>query len=54
MIETYVDSGPDMVAYLHDRTPVQFYAVADFPDYHPEQPGGLPDGGRSLETPLFP
>jgi 3-oxosteroid 1-dehydrogenase len=54
MIEAYVDSGPEMVAYLHDRTPVRFYAVADFPDYHPEQPGGLPKGGRSLETPLFP
>ncbi|WP_322749686.1 MULTISPECIES: FAD-binding protein [unclassified Frankia] len=54
MVETYVDRGPEMVSYLHDRTPVQFYAVADFPDYHPEQDGGLPQGGRSLETPLFP
>jgi hypothetical protein len=43
-----------MVRWLHDRTPVQFYALPDFPDYHPEQPGGMPHGGRSLETPLFP
>jgi succinate dehydrogenase/fumarate reductase flavoprotein subunit len=54
MIDTYLDRGPEMVRWLHERTPVQFYAVADFPDYHPEQTGGLPQGGRSLETPLFP
>ena len=54
MAETYVDRGPEMVRYLHDRTPVQFYALPDFPDYHPEQVGAMPDGGRSLETPLFP
>ena len=28
--------------------------MAGFPDYHPEHPGGRPDGGRSLECPLFP
>ncbi len=54
MAETYIDRGPEMVRWLHERTPVQFYAVADFPDYHPEQDGGMPHGGRSLETPLFP
>jgi glycine/D-amino acid oxidase-like deaminating enzyme len=54
MIETYVDRGPEMVRYLHDRTPVQFYALPDFPDYHPEQVGAMRHGGRSLETPLFP
>jgi len=54
MIETYVDRGPEMVAYMEERTPVKFRAVADFPDYHPEQAGGLPEGGRSLECPLFP
>ena len=54
MAETYIDKGPEMVRWLHDRTPVQFQAVPDFPDYHPEQPGGMPQGGRSLETPLFP
>src|SRR3954466_14033822 len=54
MAETYVDRGPEMVRYLHDRTPVQFYALPDFPDYHPEQVGAMGEGGRSLETPLFP
>lgn len=54
MIETYVDVGAEMVAYLDTRTPVRFHAVPDFPDYHPEQPGGMPNGGRSLECALYP
>ena len=54
MAETYIDVGPEMVRWLDERTPVKFRAVPDFPDYHPEQPGGMPQGGRSLETETFP
>jgi hypothetical protein len=54
MAETYVDAGSEMVTYLEERTPVQFYCVADFPDYHPEQPGAMAKGGRTLECPLYP
>jgi 3-oxosteroid 1-dehydrogenase len=54
LIERYVDAGPEMVRFLDDRTPTSFYAVAHFPDYHPEHPGGLPDGGRTIECPLYP
>src|SRR3954469_19164316 len=54
MAETYIDVGPEMVRWLDERTPVKFRAVPDFPDYHPEQRGGLARGGRSLETAAFP
>ena len=54
LAETFVDTGPEMVRFLEARTPVQFYAVRGMPDYHPEFPGGLPDGGRTIECPLFP
>ena len=54
MAQTYIDVGPEMVRWLDERTPVKFRAVPDFPDYHPEQPGGMPQGGRSLETAMFP
>ena len=54
MAQTYIDVGPEMVRWLDERTPVKFRAVPDFPDYHPEQPGGMPQGGRSLETEIFP
>ena len=53
MADTYLDVGPEMARWLDERTPVKFYAVRDFPDYHPEQTGGLPQGGRSLETAPF-
>lgn len=49
----FVDAGPEMVRWLEARTPVRFASIADFPDYHPEHPGGKPEGGRSLECPLF-
>ncbi|WP_394999713.1 FAD-dependent oxidoreductase [Sphingomonas sp.] len=54
MAETYVDTGPEMVAYLEGNSPVQFMAVPDFPDYHPEQPGAASRGGRTLECPVYP
>jgi 3-oxosteroid 1-dehydrogenase len=50
----FVDSGPEMVTWLEAHTPVVFSALKDFPDYHPEHPGGRPHGGRSLECSLFP
>ncbi len=49
----YVDVGPVMVRWFEDNTPVVFEIVEDFPDYHPEHPGGRTGGGRSLECPLF-
>src|SRR3954447_19483511 len=49
-----VDTGPEMVTWLEANTPVKFTVLEEFPDYHPEHPGGRPDGGRSLECPLFP
>ena len=50
----YVDAGPEVIRWLEANTPATFRIVRDFPDYHPEHPGGKPGGGRSLECPLFP
>ena len=54
LAEAYVDTGPEMIEYLEARTPVEFYAIKDFPDYHPESPGGKAEGGRTLECPPYP
>ena len=54
LAHAYVEAAPEMVRFLEERTPVQFYAVRGMPDYHPEFPGGRPDGGRTIECPLFP
>jgi 3-oxosteroid 1-dehydrogenase len=50
----FVDTGPEMMAFLEERTPVEFYSVPDFPDYHPELPGGKAGGGRTIECPPYP
>ncbi|MCW2527060.1 MAG: oxidoreductase [Pseudonocardiales bacterium] len=53
-VQTFVDTGPEMVRWMEANTPVQFEILRGFPDYHPENPGGKPGGGRSMECPLFP
>ncbi|WP_332880657.1 FAD-dependent oxidoreductase [Streptomyces sp. NBC_00564] len=54
LVRAYVEAGPDMVGFLDAKAGTDFYVAEGFPDYHAEHPGGKPQGGRSLETPLFP
>lgn len=54
MVETFVDTAGDFLAWLHGETPLRFRLVTRYPDYHPEHPGGRPGGGRSLEPELYP
>ena len=53
LIRSYLDNGPSAIEYLDRHAGTEFYAVKDFPDYHPEHPGGKPGGGRTIECPLF-
>ncbi len=53
LVASFVDHGAEMVRWLEQNTSVEFQLVPEFPDYHPEFPGGKPGGGRSLECPLF-
>lgn len=53
LAEAYVDQGPKMVAFLDEKAGTDFYAVDGMPDYHPEFPGGKPNGGRTIECPIF-
>ena len=50
----FVDRGPEMLRHLEAHTPLRFHIATGYPDYHPEHPGGLPGGGRSLDPDLFP
>ncbi len=54
MAAAFVDHGPQAIQWLEDNTPCAFHIVEGYPDYHPEHPGGLPAGGRSLDNALFP
>lgn len=51
MIETYVDAGVDVIKFIEAETDIRFRAL-QWPDYHPELPGGT--FGRSLSAGLFP
>ena len=54
LVETLIDTGPEMLRYMEDNTPVSLHVFEGYPDYHPENPGGKPEGGRSLDNDLFP
>jgi succinate dehydrogenase/fumarate reductase flavoprotein subunit len=54
LARAFVDAGPKMVRALADDGGVEFFAVPGLPDYHPSNPGGKPEGGRTLGQELFP
>ncbi len=51
MLETFVDTGREALAYLEERTPLRMVSLM-MPDYHASLPGGKP-GARSVEPALF-
>lgn len=48
----YLDTAPEMLRYLIDKTRVRMQCMLEYPDYYPDVPGGKP-GGRSLEPEHF-
>jgi 3-oxosteroid 1-dehydrogenase len=52
MAATFVDTAPAMLQWLEDNTPCRFAVIDGYSDYHPEHPGGKPEGGRSLDNEL--
>jgi succinate dehydrogenase/fumarate reductase flavoprotein subunit len=51
LIETFVDTAAEALAYLEERTPLRMTALP-MPDYHAGLPGGK-RGARSVEPELF-
>lgn len=49
----FLESGPEMLRYFAEKTPVRLKAFPGFPDYQPYMPGAKPDGGRSLDNEAF-
>lgn len=45
-VETFIDTGPEMVEWFERETSVKFVPTL-YPDYHPDVPGGV-DVGRSI------
>lgn len=52
LAEALIDGGPEMVDFVQANSELRFRLVEGYPDYHPEHPGGLPGGGRSIEVDL--
>lgn len=46
-VDAFLRNGPHMVEFFERETHVQFVAVPEFSDYHPDKPGGK-SGGRSV------
>ncbi|GAB3505063.1 FAD-dependent oxidoreductase [Phytohabitans suffuscus] len=52
LAEALVDGGPQLIDFLEAHTEIRLQLVPGYPDYHPEHPGGLAGGGRTLEPAL--
>ncbi|MEP5764279.1 MAG: FAD-binding protein [Halieaceae bacterium] len=48
MIDSYLDNGPKMIDFLHQRTRVRYVTLEHYPDYYQECEGATP-GHRSME-----
>ncbi|WP_330179161.1 3-oxosteroid 1-dehydrogenase [Nocardia sp. NBC_01503] len=51
-IDTYIDRGPEALAFLAEHAPLQLNWVPGYSDYYPEAPGGR-GHGRSVEPKPF-
>ncbi|HEY1508532.1 MAG TPA: FAD-dependent oxidoreductase [Solirubrobacteraceae bacterium] len=47
-LESFVDHGPEMLAFIEAESGVRYVSLPNFPDYHREWDGGCA-GGRGLE-----
>lgn len=52
LLDALISGGPEFVEFAEHHADLCFQLVEGYPDYHPERPGGLPGGGRSIEVNL--
>ncbi len=52
LLDALIAGGPKFVEFAERHADLRFELVHGYPDYHPERPGGLPGGGRSIEVNL--
>ncbi len=50
LVAVYLDTGPEVVRYLEEHTPLRF-AIEDSPDYYAELPGGKKRGRQLYPDP---
>ncbi|MEM9553214.1 MAG: FAD-dependent oxidoreductase [Acidobacteriota bacterium] len=52
LIDVYLETGPDMVRWVEENTPLRLHTVDRLPDYFPQHDGACP-GGRTLDPGLY-
>jgi len=48
MLDTYIEQGPKMIDFMHERTRVRYESLEHYPDYYTDLPGAR-QGHRSLD-----
>jgi 3-oxosteroid 1-dehydrogenase len=48
MVATYLEEGPKMIDFMHERTRMRYENLSMYPDYYTDRPGGK-EGNRSME-----
>ncbi len=48
MLDTYINIGPKMIDFLHERTRARYISLDHYPDYYTDMPGAR-HGHRSME-----
>lgn len=54
VLEAFVDTAAAAVRFIEANSRVRFAPLAGYPDYYMERPGARPQGGRALDSGLFP
>ena len=53
LVDAFIDSGQPMLDFVQSHSAIRFTVDEGFPDYYPENSGGRPQGGRSLNPSPF-
>ena len=53
VLEAFVDTGPEALAFLEGIDALRVSLLAGYPDYYLDRPGAKPEGGRALDHDLF-
>ncbi len=54
MIEAFVDEAAAALSFLEGQSPLRLELVPGYPDYFLDRPGAKPQGGRAMDSGLFP
>ncbi len=52
MLRTYLENGPKMLRFMHDRTHMRYVSLGQYPDYYNALAGSR-EGHRSMEPEVF-